>query len=361
MSAVELRCTGPFAYREGVPDEPPDRERPPVLCLHGFPETSWMRHSLAALAATGAAASRPTAPAAGARARPARHVGPPGGGRRAVRRPPRSPPVVLVVHDWGGLIGLRWACDHPDRVEALVISASGFFPDGKWHGMAEGLRTPGTGEQMLAGIDRDGFGALMRSLGSGFDEETIDEYWLSLGTDAGRAAVLEMYRSGNFEELAPTRGSWRNWTCRRCCSGETDDFAPVATAHRLEHELPRSELRFVAGAGHFLADAPAGRRPPSASSWPRSAEAPGGAESPGAAPRTRPAEKPDSRFTKLRFGYRRCVRRSYGARPSSSGPVRSRSACRGRRPSQLLLRATRPREGKPPTATGQVATTDPFA
>src|SRR5215208_2298517 len=21
--------------------------------------------------------------------------------------------VVLVVHDWGGLIGLRWACDHP--------------------------------------------------------------------------------------------------------------------------------------------------------------------------------------------------------------------------------------------------------
>ena len=52
------------------------------------------------------------------------------------------PPVILVVHDWGGLIGLRWACDHPDRVKALVISSSGFFSDGKWHGMAEGLRTP---------------------------------------------------------------------------------------------------------------------------------------------------------------------------------------------------------------------------
>ena len=23
--------------------------------------------------------------------------------------------VALVVHDWGGLIGLRWACDHPGR------------------------------------------------------------------------------------------------------------------------------------------------------------------------------------------------------------------------------------------------------
>ena len=42
--------------------------------------------------------------------------------------------------------------DHPERVEALVISSSGFFSDGKWHGMAEGLRTEGTGEQMLGAI-----------------------------------------------------------------------------------------------------------------------------------------------------------------------------------------------------------------
>src|SRR5437016_6029536 len=48
--------------------------------------------------------------------------------------------TALVVHDWGGLIGLRWACDHPDAVTALVISSTGFFPDGKWHGLAQGLR-----------------------------------------------------------------------------------------------------------------------------------------------------------------------------------------------------------------------------
>ncbi len=48
--------------------------------------------------------------------------------------------VALVMHDWGALIGLRWACEHPGAVRALVISSSGFFPDGKWHGMARGLR-----------------------------------------------------------------------------------------------------------------------------------------------------------------------------------------------------------------------------
>ena len=59
-----------------------------------------------------------------------------------------------VIHDWGGLIGLRWACEHPDAVEALVISSTGFFPDGKWHGMAKALREPGTGEQMIGALDR---------------------------------------------------------------------------------------------------------------------------------------------------------------------------------------------------------------
>jgi haloalkane dehalogenase len=139
-----------------------------------------------------------------------------------------------------------------------VISASGLFADGKWHGMAEGLRTPGTGEQMLDAMDRDAFAALMGSLGSGFDDETIDEYWLSFATDEGRAAVLELYRSGNFEELAPYEGRLAALGVPTLLLwGESDEFAPIATAHRLEREIPGAELEVVAGAGHFLySDAP---------------------------------------------------------------------------------------------------------
>ena len=38
-------------------------------------------------------------------------------------------PVTLVLHDWGGIIGLAWAMDHPDQVKRLVITnTSGFFP-----------------------------------------------------------------------------------------------------------------------------------------------------------------------------------------------------------------------------------------
>jgi haloalkane dehalogenase len=54
--------------------------------------------------------------------------------------------VTVVVQDWGGPIGLRWAVEHPDRVGRLVILNTGIF-SGKvskgfmaWREFAE--RTP---------------------------------------------------------------------------------------------------------------------------------------------------------------------------------------------------------------------------
>ncbi|MEJ2661011.1 MAG: alpha/beta fold hydrolase [Desulfobacteraceae bacterium] len=38
-------------------------------------------------------------------------------------------PLTLIVHDWGGMIGLAWALDHLDEVGRIVIlNTSGFFP-----------------------------------------------------------------------------------------------------------------------------------------------------------------------------------------------------------------------------------------
>ena len=68
-----------------------------------------------------------------------------------------------MVHDWGGLIGLRWACDHPGAARALAISDTGFFPDGKWHGMAKALRTEGEGEQFMDNVTRELLGTALGS------------------------------------------------------------------------------------------------------------------------------------------------------------------------------------------------------
>ncbi len=259
MSETEIKRAAGLAYREGMPDGDPGPR--PVLCLHGFPETSYMwRELIASVAEAGHRIIAPDLPGSGESPAEA-----PNTWERLVEAVDRFvvelelEPVVLVVHDWGGLIGLRWACDHPERVAAMVISDTGFFADGNWSGMAEGLRTPGTGEQMLEGLDRESFGQLLATLSSGFDERTKDEYWASIATPEGRQAKLEMYRSGDFDKLEPYAGRLGEMARPTLLLwGEDDEFAPVAGAHRLREEIRGSELQVVEGSGHFVyADSPA--------------------------------------------------------------------------------------------------------
>ncbi len=39
-----------------------------------------------------------------------------------------SRPVTLVVHDWGGMIAMAWAVQHPQMIEKLVIMNTAAFP-----------------------------------------------------------------------------------------------------------------------------------------------------------------------------------------------------------------------------------------
>ncbi|MBU4318393.1 MAG: alpha/beta fold hydrolase [Proteobacteria bacterium] len=41
--------------------------------------------------------------------------------------------ITLVVHDWGGMIGMAWACRHPEKIGRLVILNTAAFlpPEGK--------------------------------------------------------------------------------------------------------------------------------------------------------------------------------------------------------------------------------------
>lgn len=258
MSPIGAGRTSALAYREGVPAG--DELSPPLLCLHGFPENSFMwRGLLTAAAAAGHRGYAPDMPGSGDSP-----ADPPATWERLVEAVDAFvaelglDPVVLVAHDWGGLIGLRWACDHPERVAALVIADSGFFPDGRWHGMAAALRTPGTGEELVEAMTRETFGGLMNAVSPAMEEEAIDAYWASLGTPEGRQAILEMYRSGDFEKLAPYEGALaRLGLPTLILWGENDEFSPVAGAHRFHHEIAGSQLEVIENAGHFVfADAP---------------------------------------------------------------------------------------------------------
>ncbi len=157
MAQVALKRAGGIAYREAGPLQP--SERSPVLCLHGWPQSSYMwRHLLPALASAGHRALAPDLPGFGDSP-----PDPPGTFERHVeaverfRRQVGLERVVLAVHDTGGLIGLRWACDHPDAVCGLIVSNTGFFPDIEWAEIAKTMRTPIQGEALVDSLSREGF------------------------------------------------------------------------------------------------------------------------------------------------------------------------------------------------------------
>jgi haloalkane dehalogenase len=232
-----------------------------ALLVHGYPESSYMwRHVLPAIADAGWCGLAPDLPGYGDSPpdRPAtweRQI-------EALERFVRAlelPPVALITHDWGVLIGLRWACDRPGSARALVISDGGFFADRSWHQIANAMRTPEEGERLVRAYTRDGFEQAMQSLSVGIGEDAINEYWKAFADDGHRLGQLDLYRSGDFNKLAPYDGALaRLGLPTLILWGSQDRFAAPKMAERFHAEIPGSELVMFQQAGHFLwEDAPA--------------------------------------------------------------------------------------------------------
>jgi len=139
-----------------------------------------------------------------------------------------------------------------------LASLAGFFADGRWHGMADALRTPGQGEQLVDGMTLEAFTGMLGSISKGIGPEDAREYFKAFADEPRRRGQLELYRSGDFSELeaydgrlaalgVPFLALW----------GEDDPFAPVAGAQRFAREIAGARVQVIPGTGHFVyEDAP---------------------------------------------------------------------------------------------------------
>ena len=253
MRQPALKRAGQIAFREAEPSEPSDDQ--PALCIHGWPQSSYMwRHLLPALAAAGRRALAPDLPGFGDSP-----ADPPGTFDRHVeavegfRSRSGIDRVVLVVHDTGGLIGLRWACEHPEAIAGLVITNTGFFPDHEWIEIAKTMQTPIQGEALVDSVSREGFATLLEAASDAFDEPALDEYWKAFSTAENRRSMLELYRSFDLDELKP-------YQARLAALGvptlilwaQQDEYLPLDYASRFARGIPGSKLVLLEGVRHFL-------------------------------------------------------------------------------------------------------------
>jgi haloalkane dehalogenase len=164
--------------------------------------------------------------------------------------------ATVVVHDWGGPIGLRLAVEHSERVERIVILDTGLFTGrqkmtdawlpfrdfvARTEDLPVGMLVRGAcksdpGDEVIAAYDAP-FPSVASKAGARAFPLLIPQTPDAPGADAGQR-VLEALS----EDRRPTLMLW----------ADSDPILPLSVAERFAESIGRPAPRVIADAGHFL-------------------------------------------------------------------------------------------------------------
>jgi haloalkane dehalogenase len=164
--------------------------------------------------------------------------------------------ATVVVHDWGGPIGLRLAVEHPQRIARLVILDTGLFTGHQrmsdaWIAfrdfvertedlpmgfLVRGACKHDPGEEVIAAYDAPFPNAAAKAGARAFPL-MIPQTPQAPGAEAGQR-VLEALR----EDRRPTLMLW----------ADSDPILPLSVAERFAEAIGRESPRVIPDASHFL-------------------------------------------------------------------------------------------------------------
>lgn len=162
--------------------------------------------------------------------------------------------VHLVLHDFGGPIGLVWASERLDRVASVTLIDTGLLPGYRWHRLARIWRTPVLGELLQGAATRASFRRLVnrgepRGLPRAFLDEMYDHY-----DRRTRRAVLELYRAtddpGALAEMLTGTLRARDLPAL-VVWGEDDAYIPSSFAARQREAFPSADVHVLPASGHW--------------------------------------------------------------------------------------------------------------
>lgn len=158
----------------------------------------------------------------------------------------------LVLHDFGGAWGLRWAADHPGRTGSVVVMNAAGMPGYRWHKLARAWRLPGLGELVMAATSRPVFRAV---LGEGnptpLPSDDLERMYRQFDAQT-RRAVLRLYRAtdlADHEWMVPLLA--RQDLPALVLWGEADPYLSLVQAQRFADVFPRARFVRIRGSGHW--------------------------------------------------------------------------------------------------------------
>jgi haloalkane dehalogenase len=164
--------------------------------------------------------------------------------------------ATIVVHDWGGPIGLRTAVELADRFDRLVILDTGLFTGRQqmsdaWSAFRDFVeRTEDLPVSMLVrrGCATDPDDAVAAAYDAPFADATSKAgarafpLMLPLQPDDEGAAAGRRVLTALHDDTRPTLMLW----------ADSDPVLPLETGRRFAQAIGRADPEVVEGAGHFL-------------------------------------------------------------------------------------------------------------
>lgn len=172
--------------------------------------------------------------------------------------------VTLVVHDWGGLLGLPWAAERPDRVARLVITdtglySSGGFPSEAWGAFRRFVER--TEDLPIAFLIDGGTSRDLTEDEKAAYEAPFDTVEAKTAARALPLLVPVADEDDGASRLARTRQDLASWqTPTLVLWGGADAILPPAMGEQFAELIPGCVgMEVLDGAHHFLQE-DAGRR-----------------------------------------------------------------------------------------------------